>query len=719
MSHSTPQFKCLALLAAAIVPLTLMTGCANMVATDNHSATPAATVAGSVHGGQQAVSDATINLYAAGANGYGSLPTLFATTTSSTDGHGSFVFSQLGVDPVNFPTGIHDTTSNVYSCPSTGDPQMYIVAKDGSTAGPSTPINTAAAFIIALGPCSGAGSAYVTMDEATTVATLAALQQFFNPATEGFGYNTTAQSALGFANGVATISTLANPAGGGAGANTTVTPASSVAGVTVTATPETAKINTIANILAACVNTSSQSGNVSANCQTLFDNAVPPASSNVTSQPGTTYLSAVDTLQAGYYMLVNPTDGGATALNNLFTLGGSGIVPFQPVLSAAPTDWTIGVTYSSSTNCAGGSNFLQYGYQIGIDANGNVWTANGNATTSGLSEIGPSGSPMACSDIAYNKLRGGAVIDTAGNVWATSDATNVVYKFNGTTTTTIPVSGATFTYGIAADGKGNVFFTDPSGLKLYELPSSATATTVPTLIGPVATSSPYQIAVDSKGTVVVAQSGASGTTITAYPTTTVGGSTYPAAGTALTNAAAYVGAYGLAFDSNGGFWVGNSAGKSGAPGDFTDYTPVTYSSTTAGDPNTVVFGTPINTTAISAGGLSTARQTAVDGAGNVWFPNNSAASSGLFAVTELSSAGVALSPTAGTAGAATQNGGFQKAATVFASPRGLAIDPSGNVWVTNTASTFPNWITEIVGAAVPVVTPLSAAAANNTFGTKP
>jgi len=119
---------------------------------------------------------------------------------------------------------------------------------------------------------------------------------------------------------------------------------------------------------------------------------------------------------------------------------------------------------------------------------------------------------MACSDIAYNKLRGGAVIDTAGNVWATSDATNVVYKFNGTTTTTIPVSGATFTYGIAADGKGNVFFTDPSGLKLYELPSSATATTVPTLIGPVATSSPYQIAVDSKGTVVVAQSGASGTT---------------------------------------------------------------------------------------------------------------------------------------------------------------------------------------------------------------
>ena len=45
-----------------------------------------------------------------------------------------------------------------------------------------------------------------------------------------------------------------------------------VSGVTVTATPETAKLNTVANIISSCVNqVSATSAN---NCATLFNNAV-------------------------------------------------------------------------------------------------------------------------------------------------------------------------------------------------------------------------------------------------------------------------------------------------------------------------------------------------------------------------------------------------------------------------------------------------------------
>jgi len=46
----------------------------------------------------------------------------------------------------------------------------------------------------------------------------------------------------------------------------------------------------------------------------------------------------------------------------------------------------------------------------------------------------------------------------------------------------------------------------------------------------------------------------------------------------------------------------------------------------------------------------------------------------------------------------------------------VAIDPSGNVWVTNYIG---NSVVEMVGAAAPVVTPLSLAAGNNMLGVAP
>ena len=53
---------------------------------------------------------------------------------------------------------------------------------------------------------------------------------------------------------------------------------------------------------------------------------------------------------------------------------------------------------------------------------------------------------------------------------------------------------------------------------------------------------------------------------------------------------------------------------------------LSYSSVNPGDTNTVAF-TPGTPTAIGAGGLSTARIVAIDGAGNVWLADNTAATS--------------------------------------------------------------------------------------------
>jgi hypothetical protein len=46
----------------------------------------------------------------------------------------------------------------------------------------------------------------------------------------------------------------------------------------------------------------------------------------------------------------------------------------------------------------------------------------------------------------------------------------------------------------------------------------------------------------------------------------------------------------------------------------------------------------------------------------------------------------------------------------------IAIDGAGNVWTTNA---YVNQVTELVGAAVPVVTPLSAGVKNHSLGARP
>ena len=49
-------------------------------------------------------------------------------------------------------------------------------------------------------------------------------------------------------------------------------------------------------------------------------------------------------------------------------------------------------------------------------------------------------------------------------------------------------------------------------------------------------------------------------------------------------------------------------------------------------------------------------------------------------------------------------------------PNAVAIDSSGNVW---SASAAGNIVTQLIGAATPVVTPLSVAARNGSLGTRP
>ena len=117
-------------------------------------------------------------------------------------------------------------------------------------------------------------------------------------------------------------------------------------------------------------------------------------------------------------------------------------------------------------------------------------------------------------------------------------------------------------------------------------------------------------------------------------------------------------------------------------------------------------GTALSGTGYTGGGVGAATSIAIDGGGNVWIPTRATNS-----LSELSPAGVAITPSTG------YQGGSLNA------PRWLAIDPSGNIWVANlngtTTGSNTTFISEFVGVAVPVITPLSVGVAELQVGKAP
>ena len=102
--------------------------------------------------------------------------------------------------------------------------------------------------------------------------------------------------------------------------------------------------------------------------------------------------------------------------------------------------------------------------------------------------------------------------------------------------------------------------------------------------------------------------------------------------------------------------------------------------------------------AFATAGISGPTGIAVDGRANTWIPNSFSPS-----ISEISFFGPnPLSPSTG----------FQKDPTFLNASKALAIDQAGNVWVAGTGN---NFITEIVGGAVPIYQPYAVGIAVGRF----
>jgi hypothetical protein len=403
-----------------------------------------------------------------------------------------------------------------------------------------------------------------------------------------------------------------------------------------------AKINSLADILYGCTGTGG-----GAPCNAVITEGTIPGG----SAPG-------NTLDAIYNMLRNP------AINVPATQLVVAPPPFTP--TAATPDWTLAVTWS------GGG--MDLPTAMALDSSGNAWVASYFSALTELPALGTGGAvqQIASASTALDESYG-LTVDGSNNIWVANEESSSsinsgfgnVVKFSNTGQLLSGASGYTtggvyFPQGLAADTTGNVWVVDYGDSLVTLLGSNGTAVNGGTGWGVGQLALPVTVAVDASHNAWVANQ--SSNTVTQISPD----------GTKVTAISCCNGASGVAIDQGGNVWVANYFGNSISE---------------------VSSAGAVLLNGQTGGGVDHPQGIAIDGAGKVWVGNLQKKTVSEFSGATSTMPGTPLSPAAGL-GTDAQLG----------SPFAVAIDLSGNVWVSN--SNGANTVTTFVGLATPVKTPL-------------
>ncbi len=412
------------------------------------------------------------------------------------------------------------------------------------------------------------------------------------------------------------------------------------AGIPSTLTVSTSKLNTLANALASC--TGSSSGN---SCSGLFTGAASGS-----TLPG-------NTLDAALNIARSPGNNVAA----IYALA-SGSAVFSPALSAAPPDWMLHNTISGGGMASPAS--------VSVAASGNVWVSSYFYTVSEFSPDGVAAFPSGIAGYGINQSYGMA-LDIQGNVWIANEQTDPnnglgdVTELNSSGSalaTGLTGGGIYFPVAVAADSNGNMWFADYGDSKVTLLDSSGSPVSGASGWGGTSLAFPVALAVDSSHNAWVANQGGD------LPITRIS-----ADGSQISNFNCNCdGASGIATDQNSNVWVANYYGSS--------ISEVNSCGTLVLD-------------AATGGGIEHPQGIAVDGAGTVGVANFLGNSASEVDGSSSAAPGTFVSPSTG----------FGADAAML-QPYGLAIDASGNIWVSNFGN---NTLTQFVGVAAPVKTPLA------------
>jgi hypothetical protein len=570
---------------------------------------------------------------------------------------------------------------------------------------------------------------YVYLNEISTVATAYTFQPFTSSANNDavhIGSSGSAQGLLGIENAASTAAQLYSiqgsvdttvPDGEGHIANSQ-TQLNGVANQGNGVVPQ-ATIDTLGNILAACVdsapNGNNADGALSVQCSTLFANATDNGLTTGT-KPTDTATAAINIAR---YPAGNYSSTANTPTNFVTNLYGipTGDVPFTPHLSNTPPNFLIAINYPqtavsgypSATNST-----LGRAESVAIDQMGQIWiTAQANNDVVRWS-------PLGVQNFSHSDgyIYGYVSIDGSNNAW-TGNAASVsgIEEFgaDGSLAGTYG-SGYNEAYTVVANQSGDAFFfakTTATGTnyQMFEYgPLGATTPGSPFSISPSVITGGDDVAhgsIDSSGDLwlttetswQIARVTAAGTTVFT-PIVTVQQPEIPA------------------IDAGGNAWI---AIQSDNPSAIYKVAPGGgYTVLGSGTNNSTFHGK----TATGTGATLTATfGSAVDGNGNVWFANRAGSygtpsgRTGTNTILEINgSNNLAISPTTNYILEAQYPATSNSFTNMLDDSLNVAIDPSGNVWVTNYLG---NSVVEVVGAAAPVVTPLSIAAGTSKLGQTP
>lgn len=410
MSGRTSQFhKSCSSYSLALSLLLPLTGCSLTHFDDLSTASSALPrIGGSVHGGQQPISGASIQLFAANTTTNKGASTSLISPPVLTDANGNF------------------NITGAYVCP-TPNSLVYLTATGGNPGLGAGTNNSTIALMALLGTCSqfftGGNSINLNVNELTTVAAVEALSSFMADSTHVGADVSVNPNAL--AGAFASANSIVNSFTGqfASPANGQALPA--------------ALYNTLADIQASCVNSSGNTGSTS-NCGKI---------AGVTN-------SAADTISQLLYVVQHP----AANVSTIYSLAAGGGVPFQPALSSQPADFSSStvVTVPNDT----GQTFYLPSY-LTLDGAQNAWVAT-NSPGSAISSTQPSvfvfdNNLNLIHTVTVTGLVKRLATDPSGNVWVLTGSTTSgrLYKFDSNANLLVN--------GVSANSSGNVY---PDGLQI-------------------------------------------------------------------------------------------------------------------------------------------------------------------------------------------------------------------------------------------------------------
>jgi hypothetical protein len=675
-----------------------------------------------VHGGPNPVTHATVTLYAtktvsspgSGNNyGYGQAGTVLGTAT--TDTNGAFTFTSPA------------------TC--TAGQQAYIVASGGYT-GSFSSSNSAALLMAAIGPCSSlSSSTYIIINEPSTIAAAYALGQFMsisgttvnisapannNAATPGCTVTsgqTTSCKAAGLAHAFQNAANLVNAVG-----TTTAPPTGfpySVLPTNSSAVAPQALINTLANSVEACINSS---GSSSTPCTTLMSATTPPTVLLASpTAPTNTLQALIDLAQypGDSYVAPNATSTNTTALYNL----GSSIGAYSPSLASIPTnfDFTIAIDYVGTNG-----NAFTAPWNVTTDIKDNIYVMDAVGGTTGVQveSLASNGSQnwiFASNDsvaagCGSGAVRCGMATDALGHLYVAAGPE--IYQINtaaGTSTSvTAATPGSLLAGDVAVDQNNNAFVsihggTPGSNSTIQELVSGGSAFANLSVGGaPDATLYQY-ITIDNLGNLWVSEQSCSTTCSVDYIANT-GTLTAPAYGNAPTILTQEAGdSYNAVpmIDVFGNAWLPTSHSL--------------WEATLAGFPTTVNlaatpwFGGVVRQTWMdgdSKFAMAGANGSAPYGYIGMYYPGGTgtakAPSLGVFSpCASVNVSGSTVTPITTTCGTGVA---FDAAA------RGVVIDDTGSIWFTFTSGS-PHNILQVIGPGAPTWGQASFGASQDASGT--